>query len=58
MNLPVRATLRKGSVVPVGWWTVRVFISLTFRDTQAEHDHLARFVLPRLRDRSRAAFIS
>jgi WD40 repeat protein len=32
------------------WRTVRVFISSTFRDTQAERDHLVRFVFPRLRD--------
>ena len=33
-----------------GWRTVRVFISSTFRDMQAERDHLVRFVLPRLRE--------
>ncbi len=27
-----------------GWREVRVFISSTFRDMQAERDHLARFV--------------
>jgi hypothetical protein len=32
------------------WKTVRVFISSTFRDMQAERDHLARFVFPRLRE--------
>lgn len=31
------------------WKTVRVFISSTFRDMQAERDHLVRFVFPRLR---------
>ncbi|HCN78592.1 MAG TPA: hypothetical protein DIT13_15530, partial [Verrucomicrobiales bacterium] len=30
------------------WKTVRVFISSTFRDMQAERDHLVRFVFPRL----------
>ena len=33
------------------WKTVRVFISSTFRDMQAERDHLVRFVFPRLRER-------
>ena len=33
----------------VTWQTVRVFISSTFRDMQAERDHLVRFVFPRLR---------
>lgn len=33
-----------------GWKTVRVFISSTFLDMQAERDHLVRFVFPRLRD--------
>ncbi len=32
------------------WTIVRVFISSTFRDMQAERDHLVRFVFPRLRD--------
>src|SRR5438067_12599013 len=32
------------------WQTVRVFISSTFRDMQAERDHLVRFVFPRLRE--------
>src|SRR5437016_1684486 len=32
------------------WRTVRVFISSTFRDMQAERDHLVRFVLPKLRE--------
>jgi hypothetical protein len=31
------------------WKTVRVFISSTFRDMQAERDHLVRFVFPKLR---------
>ena len=34
----------------VPWKTVRVFISSTFRDMQAERDHLVRFVFPRLRE--------
>ena len=32
------------------WRTVRVFISSTFRDMQAERDWLVRFVFPRLRE--------
>jgi tetratricopeptide (TPR) repeat protein len=32
------------------WQTVRVFISSTFLDMQAERDHLVRFVFPRLRE--------
>ena len=32
------------------WRTVRVFISSTFRDMQAERDHLVRFVFPKLRE--------
>ncbi len=32
------------------WKTVRVFISSTFRDMQAERDWLVRFVFPRLRE--------
>jgi len=32
------------------WRTVGVFISSTFRDMQAERDHLVRFVFPRLRE--------
>lgn len=32
------------------WKTVRIFISSTFRDMQAERDHLVRFVSPRLRE--------
>lgn len=32
------------------WETVRVFISSTFRDMQAERDYLVRFVFPRLRE--------
>ncbi|MFA5414071.1 MAG: DUF4062 domain-containing protein [Methanoregula sp.] len=32
------------------WKTVRVFISSTFRDMQAERDHLVRFVFPHLRE--------
>lgn len=33
-----------------GWKTVGVFISSTFKDMQAERDHLIRFVFPRLRE--------
>jgi hypothetical protein len=33
------------------WQTVRVFISSTFKDMQAERDHLVRFVFPRLREK-------
>jgi hypothetical protein len=32
------------------WKEVRVFISSTFRDMQAERDHLVRFVFPLLRE--------
>ncbi len=32
------------------WKTARIFISSTFRDMQAERDHLVRFVFPRLRE--------
>lgn len=32
------------------WKTVRVFISSTFRDMQAERDYMVRFVFPRLRE--------
>lgn len=32
------------------WKTIRVFISSTFLDMQAERDHLVRFVFPRLRE--------
>jgi telomerase protein component 1 len=32
------------------WREVRVFISSTFKDMQAERDHLVRFVFPRLRE--------
>ena len=35
--------------MPATWKTVRVFISSTFRDMQAERDHLVRFVFPKLR---------
>lgn len=34
-----------------GWRELRVFISSTFRDMQAERDHLVRFVFPRLREK-------
>ncbi len=33
------------------WKTVRVFISSTFRDMQAERDWLVRFVFPKLREK-------
>ncbi len=36
--------------MPATWKTVRVFISSTFRDMQAERDHLVRFVFPKLRE--------
>ena len=36
--------------MPAAWKTVRVFISSTFRDMQAERNHLVRFVFPRLRE--------
>jgi telomerase protein component 1 len=36
--------------MPGAWKTIRVFISSTFRDMQAERDHLVRFVFPRLRE--------
>ncbi|MCX5893307.1 MAG: DUF4062 domain-containing protein [Deltaproteobacteria bacterium] len=36
--------------MPQNWRTVKVFISSTFRDMQAERDHLVRFVFPRLRE--------
>ncbi|AUB59810.1 hypothetical protein BK009_03435 [Methanobacterium subterraneum] len=32
------------------WKTVKIFISSTFKDMQAERDHLVRFVFPRLRE--------
>jgi len=34
-----------------GWKEIRVFISSTFRDMQAERDHLVRFVFPRVREK-------
>lgn len=34
-----------------GWRELRVFISSTFRDMQAERDHLVRFVFPRVREK-------
>jgi hypothetical protein len=36
--------------MPGAWRTVRVFISSTFKDMQAERDMLGRFVFPRLRE--------
>ena len=45
---------RKGAVTmarqAAGYRTVSVFISSTFRDMQAERDHLVRFVFPKLRE--------
>jgi hypothetical protein len=38
--------------MPQSWRTVRVFISSTFRDMQAERDHLVCVVFPRLREES------
>lgn len=35
------------------WRTVRVFVSSTFRDMQAERDHLVRVVFPELKERCR-----
>jgi nephrocystin-3 len=32
------------------WKTIRVFISSTFKDMQAERDHLVRYVFPKLRE--------
>jgi hypothetical protein len=37
--------------VAEGWKEIRVFISSTFRDMQAERDHLVRFVFPRVREK-------
>lgn len=34
-----------------GWKEIRVFISSTFKDMQAERDHLVRFVFPRVREK-------
>jgi len=36
------------------WRTIRVFISSTFRDMQAERDHLVRTVFPELKEMCRA----
>ena len=33
------------------WQTVRIFISSTFRDMQAERDHLVKIIFPELRER-------
>lgn len=47
-----RYTLRRravGKAVP--WRTVRIYICSTFRDMQAERDHLVRVVFPELRSR-------
>jgi hypothetical protein len=37
--------------MPAQWKTVRIFISSTFRDMQAERDHLVTVVFPELRER-------
>ena len=39
-----------GLAMAAAWKTVRIFIESTFRDMQAERDHLVRFVFPRLRE--------
>lgn len=39
------------------WRTVRVFISSTFKDMQAERDHLVRFVFPKLREELLSRYI-
>ena len=36
--------------MPQLWKSAHIFISSTFRDMQAERDHLVRFVFPRLRE--------
>ena len=36
--------------MPPAWKNIRVFISSTFRDMQAERDSLVRYVFPRLRE--------
>ena len=43
-------------VTQVGWHARPVFVSSTFRDMQAERDHLARFVFPELEERLRERF--
>ena len=43
--------VEKGRTIDVtGFRVIRVFVSSTFRDMQAERDHLVRFVFPRLRE--------
>lgn len=37
--------------MPATWKTVRVFISSTFRDMQAERDHMIKVAIPQLRRR-------
>jgi WD40 repeat protein len=37
--------------MPGAWSTVKVFISSTFRDMEAERDHLVRVVFPKLREK-------
>lgn len=39
--------------VDTGWVTRPIFVSSTFRDMQAERDHLVDFVLPRLQEEAR-----
>jgi len=46
----VGAVTHGKEIMLANWKTVRVFISSTFRDMQAERDHLVRFVFPRLRE--------
>ncbi|HEY5177274.1 MAG TPA: DUF4062 domain-containing protein [Terriglobales bacterium] len=43
-------------VMQVIWHARPVFVSSTFRDMQAERDHLARFVFPELEERLRERF--
>jgi hypothetical protein len=42
--------MKNNKSVGAAYKTVRVFISSTFRDMQAERDHLVRFVFPKLRE--------
>src|SRR5262249_24872270 len=48
---PLRLAGRVPIVSMQTWRTVRVFISSTFRDMQAERDHLVKVVFPALRER-------
>src|SRR3954468_12792115 len=46
------AAVTSGEETMAGTWrTARVFISSTFRDMQAERDHLVKVVFPELRER-------